>query len=83
MKKTHLHGEIKNKYLIKDNISGNVVLEKCDDETEMNPAVFNYPEDAELYLQLMEVGHQERLRINIECTDISFFNHGVILVEDL
>lgn len=83
MKKTHLHGEIRDKYLIKDTSNNNVVLEKCDGETEMNPAVFNTPEDAEYYLQLMEVGHQERLRIKIESTNISFFNHGAILVEEL
>lgn len=84
MKKTEIHGAIVNKFYIKHIPTGNVVLESIDDNiNKKEPAIFNTENDAEIYLKLAEVTPEERNDIEICKTNISFFNNGGILVEEL
>ena len=84
MKKTEIHGAIVNKFCIKHIPTGKVLLESLDNNFDnTSPAVFNTETDAEIYLTLQEVIPDERKDIEICNTNISFFNNGGILVEEL
>ena len=81
MKKERLHGEINNKYYIRNiNESNTILLETYEDDKE--PVLFNTREDALEYLK--EFGIKEKdlgeYGISIETSAISFFNNGGILI---
>lgn len=79
MKKTRIHGEIRNKFVIKNKNTGCFILESYNLDNEV--AVFNSIEEANRYLKENEVTDSELKDIIIENTDISFFDNGAILIE--
>lgn len=81
MKRTRIHGEIKDKYIIKNTKTKFVVLENIPKEIGSYPVVFNSINDAEKYLKVFELSEEEKENIKIICTDISFFDNGGILIE--
>lgn len=81
MKKSRIHGEIRDKFIIKDTKTNLIVQEKVSEDIETYPAIFNSEDDAKKYLENFELSEEEKENIKIECTDISFFHHGGILVE--
>ena len=81
MRKERLHGEINNKYYVRNtNKSNTVLLETYEDDNE--PALFNSREDVLEYLK--EFGIEEKdldeYGISIETSAISLFNNGGILI---
>lgn len=85
MRKTRIHGKIENKFIIKNKENGLTVMENIQIAGHLSfmnyPAVFNTKEEAEKYLSSFELSEEEKRNLIIECTDISFFNNGGILVE--
>lgn len=81
IKKTEIHGAIVNKFVIRpiNGPSDSIVMESIGDKRE--PAVFNTEDDIQKYLDFMDIDQEERSNIKIDCTDISYFNNGGILVE--
>lgn len=84
MTKTRIHGEIKDKFIIRSKSSGLLVTETEQNDGYLSftryPAVFNSEKDAENYLDAFNLGDEEREDISIENTDISFFDHGAVLI---
>lgn len=78
MKKTRVHGEIRDKFVIEDTSSGLLVMET--ERGRQSPAIFNSKEDAERYLEAFDLDEEDKKEIIIKSTDISFFNQGGILV---
>ena len=85
MKKTEIHGKIENKFIIKNKETKDIVMENIQKQGYLSfinkPAIFNTKEDAEKYLSKFDLSEEEKENIVIECTNISFFNNGGILVE--
>jgi len=81
IKKTEIHGAIVNKFVIRpiNGPSDSIVMESIGDKRE--PAVFNTEDDVQKYLDFMNIDQEERSNIKIDCTDISYFNNGGILIE--
>lgn len=81
IKKTEIHGAIVNKFVIRpiNGPSDYIVMESIGDKKE--PAVFNTEDDVQKYLDFMDIDQEERSNIKIDCTDITYFNNGGILVE--
>lgn len=81
MVKTEIHGAIVDKFVIRpiNGPSDSIVMESIGDKKE--PAVFNTEEDVQKYLDFMDIDQKERANIKIDCTNISYFNNGGILVE--
>ena len=81
MKKERLHGEINNKYYVRNtNESNTILLETYEDDKE--PALFNNKEDVLKYLKEFGIKENdlEEYGISIETSAISFFNNGGILI---
>lgn len=79
--KTEIHGAIVDKFVIRP-INGpndSIVMESIGDKVE--PAVFNTEDDVLKYLDFMDIDQEERSNIKIDCTNITYFNNGGILVE--
>lgn len=85
MKKTRIHGEIKNKFIIKDISTNKIVQENIQEEGYLclinYPAIFNTEDDANKYLEHFDISEEELSNLRIENTDISFFDKGGILIE--
>lgn len=85
MKKTRIHGEIKDKFIIRSIKLDKLVQENMSNEREWAPwnfpAIFNTKEDAERYINERDADKSEELNLVIESTKISFFDQGGILVE--
>ena len=80
IKKTRIHGEIKNKFFIKNKKDPSIcVLESI--TYERIPAIFNSKDDILLYLNMQEVDEEEMKDIIIEPTNISFFDNDALLIE--
>lgn len=81
MRKERLHGEINNKYYVRNtNESNTILLETYEDDKE--PALFNSKEDVLKYLKEFGIKENdlEEYGISIEASAISFFNNGGILI---
>ena len=78
MKKTRVHGEIRDKFVIENTSSGLLVMET--EQGRQYPAIFDSKEDAERYLETFDLDEEDKKEIIIKSTDISFFNQGGILV---
>ena len=81
---TRIHGEIKNKYIIRNKTTKLVVTECHDTPGSLDfaryPAVFNTVADVSRYLDGYNVPEKVRSNLIIEPTCITFFDHGAVLV---
>lgn len=79
--KTEIHGAIVDKFVIRpiNGPSDAIVMETIGDKRE--PAVFNTEDDVQMYLDFIGIDQEERDNIKIDCTNITYFNNGGILVE--
>lgn len=84
MKFTRIHGEIRDKFIIKNKISGLVVTEFEHKDGYLcftrYPAVFDSESDARRYLIEYGLTESDMDYICIENTNISYFNNGGVLV---
>ena len=81
IRKTRIHGQINDKFTIKNKTEEFALVSSPEDESGMYPAVFNSEIDAILFLKSCDVSDEEIDSLFIECTPISFFDNGAVLVE--
>lgn len=81
IRKTRIHGQINDKFTIKNKKEEFALVSSPEDESGLYPAVFNSEHDAILFLKSNDASDEEIDNLIIEFTPISFFDNGAVLVE--